>query len=381
MTDRNEEARRLRELHLLRDERDRAEEQAARGTAGSVLTCLALLFSAACLLQGSPAWTGFLALVFAGGAGRCGRRWTLDREEPFFLVAAVLCALTAAGLGITFLHGLEGAGLYIRGRLGEDRDPVRVGDCVIHTLPFFNGDEARALFPQEELHSTAQAMAYLCGREDCSSEGFHILMAHCFVGGAALSESDRAAAVGGASQVPAGAFAGFDYVALGHLHRSQEVAPGVRYSGSPLRYSFGEWRQTKSVSLVDTEDGSVREIPVPAARELRVVTGPLEELLEAARRDPRREDYLKVELTDCVPTMERVELFRAEYPNLLLVTGRQSQQAGEDGGITVEELERMSPEDLVRRFCREVLEEETDEETMAWFRQAVQAVEKEGEEQ
>ena len=55
--------------------------------------------------------------------------------------------------------------------------------------------------------------------------------------------------------------------------------------------------------------------------------------------------------------------------------------AGEDGGITVEELERMSPEDLVRRFCREVLEEETDEETMAWFRQAVQAVEKEGAEQ
>ena len=276
---------------------------------------------------------------------------------------------------------LEGAGLYIRGRLGEQREPIRVGDCVIHTLPFFNGDEARALFPQEELHSTAQAMAYLCGREDCSSEGFHVLMAHCFVGGAALSESDRAAAVGGASQVPAGAFAGFDYVALGHLHRSQEVAPGVRYSGSPLQYSFGEWRQAKSVSLVDTEDGSVREIPVPAARELRVVTGPLEELLEAARRDPRREDYLKVELTDCVPTMERVELFRAEYPNLLLVTGRQSQQAGEDGGITVEELERMSPEDLVRRFCREVLEEETDEETMAWFRQAVQAVEKEGAEQ
>ena len=117
MTDRNEEARRLRELHLLRDERDRAEEQAARGTAGSVLTCLALLFSAACLLQGSPAWTGFLALVFAGGAGRCGRRWTLDREEPFFLVAAVLCALTAAGLGITFLHGLEGAGLYSLKRL------------------------------------------------------------------------------------------------------------------------------------------------------------------------------------------------------------------------------------------------------------------------
>lgn len=117
MTDRNEEARRLRELHLLRDERDREGEQAARGTAGSVLTCLALLFAAACLLQGSPAWTGFLALVFAGGAGRCGRRWTLDREEPFFLVAAVLCALTAAGLGITFLHGLEGTGLYSLKRL------------------------------------------------------------------------------------------------------------------------------------------------------------------------------------------------------------------------------------------------------------------------
>ncbi len=117
MTDRNEEARRLRELRLLRDERDREGEQAARGTAGSVLTVLALLLCAACLLQGSPAWTGFLALVLAGSAGRCGRRWTMEREEPLFLVAAVLCALAAIALGVLFLHGLEGAGAYSLKRL------------------------------------------------------------------------------------------------------------------------------------------------------------------------------------------------------------------------------------------------------------------------
>ena len=274
---------------------------------------------------------------------------------------------------------LEEGGLHIRGRIGDRREPVVLEDVMIHPLPYFNGDEARALFPGEEIRTAAQGMAFLCRQEEKPEGYFHLLMAHCFVGGAALSESDRAAAVGGAAQIPAGAFDGFGYVALGHLHRPQTVGEGIRYSGSPLPYSFSEWAYDKTVTLLDTASGGIREIPVPMARRLRVVSGPLEELLAAASQDPRPDDYLKVELTDCAATMERVELFRGWYPNLLLLTGRQSRQEGEDGGITVEQLERMSPQDLMERFCREVLEQEPDDQMARWFQQAALEAEKEGE--
>ena len=274
---------------------------------------------------------------------------------------------------------LEEAGLFIRGRIGDRREPVVLGDVMIHPLPYFNGDEARALLPQEEIHTTAQAMACLCRQEEKPAGYFHLLMAHCFVGGGVLSESDRAAAVGGAAQIPAAAFEGFGYVALGHLHRPQQVGERVRYSGSPLPYSFGESGYDKTVTLLDTASGAVKEIPVPMARRLRVVSGPLEELLSAAEQDPRREDYLKVELTDCAATMERVELFRGWYPNLLLLTGRQLLPNGEDGGITVEQLEKMSPQDLMARFCREVLQQEPDDQMTQWFRQAALEAEQEGE--
>ena len=273
---------------------------------------------------------------------------------------------------------LEEAGLYIRGRIGREREPVCLGNVMIHPFPYFNGDEVRALFPGEEIRSAAQGMEVLCREEERPQGYFHLLMAHCFVGGAALSESDRAAAVGGAAQIPGGIFEGFDYVALGHLHRPQQVGKGIRYSGSPLPYSFSESGYDKTISLLDTDTGLVREIAVPMKRRLRVVSGTLEELLDRAERDPSPDDYLKVELTDCPATMERVELFRDRYPNLLLLTGRQSRQEGEDGGITVEQLERMSPEDLMLRFCREVLEEEPDDQVMGWFRQAAQEAEKEG---
>lgn len=297
-------------------------------------------------------------------------------------VPVVLCAGNHDGAARLASCGelLGKAGLFVRGKISAAMVPVVVGDAAFHLLPYFHADEARCLFPDEELPTAGHAMDRMCSlaREHLVPGKRNILVAHCFVGGAQLVESDRAAVVGGSSQVALACFAGFDYVALGHLHRPQTVAPGVRYAGSPFPYSFSEAGQEKSFTLLDTADLSLRELPVETPRQLRVITGTAQEVEAGAPADQRPEDYLKIQLTDCPAGLERTQLLRQYYPNLLTLVGREP-EGGETAGITVEELARLSPQELMERFCREVLDQEPDGELTTWFLEAAAQAEEEGE--
>src|SRR5699024_5049874 len=111
---------------------------------------------------------------------------------------------------------------------------------------------------------------------------------------------------------------GFDYVALGHLHAPQRPRPGIRYAGSPLKYSFDEEHQRKSVSLVQLTDSlSVQEIPITGVRDVRTVTGTLEELLARSKDDAHRDDFIYAYLTDEGPVFEPMARLREGYPNIL----------------------------------------------------------------
>src|SRR5699024_1785896 len=110
-----------------------------------------------------------------------------------------------------------------------------------------------------------------------------VVLAHAFVVGGEPTESERSISVGGVETVPASAFEGVDYAALGHLHSPQVIRPWLRYSGSPLPYSFGERSDAKGVWIVDLgADGleSVRTVPLTSVRGLSRLTGTLAELLE-----------------------------------------------------------------------------------------------------
>ena len=118
-----------------------------------------------------------------------------------------------------------------------------------------------------------------------------VVMAHGWVSGGAASESERDISVGGVGQVPAELFAGFGYVALGHLHGQQTVAPHLRYSGSPLPYSFSEASHRKGSWLVDLDDAGaarVEQVPAPVYRRLSVLRGRLADLLGSAAYEPVR---------------------------------------------------------------------------------------------
>jgi exonuclease SbcD len=150
--------------------------------------------------------------------------------------------------------------------------------------------------------------------------GRSVLVAHTFVAGGTASESERELSVGNVERVSVGAFAGFNYVALGHLHGAQELdGPRLAYSGTPLPYSFSEEKQIKSVRLVElAEDGSPRAelVPLAVGRSLHTLEGPLEQLLADPALEPLREARLRVRLTDASLPLQAMARLRPRFPHI-----------------------------------------------------------------
>ena len=260
-----------------------------------------------------------------------------------------------SGSRLGFAAGLLGGqGLHVAGRVAGSPPVVtlRDGHGPVHVclLPFADPAEARAAYGHDALHDqqavvgegVARALAGLPAGER------RLALAHTFVAGGEPSESERPLSVGGATEVAAATFAGFDYVALGHLHRPQAAGGGrLRYAGSLLKYSFDEHDQRKSVALVEVgPPGSAAEPGRPAAARVTVETvalaprhdvrrleGTLAGLLAAAARDPRRDDYVLAVLSDEGELYDPLGRLREAYPNVLAIERPQAAlpEAGQAG--------------------------------------------------
>ncbi|MGB7817524.1 MAG: exonuclease SbcCD subunit D C-terminal domain-containing protein, partial [Ornithinibacter sp.] len=146
-----------------------------------------------------------------------------------------------------------------------------------------------------------------------------VVMAHAFVSGGATSDSERDISVGGVAAVPPTVFAGADYTALGHLHGAQEVAPGVRYSGSPVAMSFSEARHRKGSLLVDLSgpEPVVEQVDAPVTRPLAVLGGTLEELLADPAHRAAETAWCQVTLTDPQRPLGAMDQVRRRFPHTL----------------------------------------------------------------
>jgi exonuclease SbcD len=270
---------------------------------------------------------------------------------------------------------LKKAGLYIYGKLSSNIKAVEIGNLSIYPIPYFNADEVKSLYPEEKISSYADAMEIVLKniKQSFKTGNRNILMCHCFVSGSVLSESDRTALVGGSSVVPSGIFDGFDYVAMGHLHKAQDRGYNVRYSGSPIKYSFSEASHSKTITMLDIEDEiKYEELEIVPLRETRIIRGTFDEVLEFANQDTKRDDYIKIEITDKYAGMEAVELFRTYYVNLLNITGKMNET--EENQLTVEELYTLSPDDILEKFYRETTGCDVTEEQLKLFKQAMESV-------
>ena len=204
-------------------------------------------------------------------------------------------------------------------------EPVTVedeyGPVDFWLLPFLKPIHVRRLFPDREIGSYTDAMAVAMEQMSLNPGRRNVLVTHQFVTGASASGSEELS-VGGMDNVDAGVFDAFDYVALGHLHGPQPVSrPGIRYCGSPLKYSFAETKQEKSVTLVTLDAdglGGIRFLPLTPLRDLRQIRGSFEELtVSSAFHSGAREDYIQAILTDEDDIPDAIGRLRSVYPNIL----------------------------------------------------------------
>ena len=274
------------------------------------------------------------------------------------------------------------AGLHITGKPERDPRPVLLegGNVAVYSIPFFTRDEITALLPEEKdrIRNTETAMLAYCDhiRQRMDRNRKNIVLSHSLIVGSELSESDRSARVGFATAVSKDVFRDFDYVALGHIHKPQAIENHIRYSGSPLKYSFGaEEAQEKGVVLLDTDTMDIRFVPISPRRERRSVTGTLEEILD---REDIREDYLRLYVTDRYAGPELIGLLREKFPYLLEVYGKSLCDEGELSALSIEQLETMNEEDIMIKFLAENFSAEPTEAQLTLFREVLSWSREEG---
>ncbi|MFU0437092.1 MULTISPECIES: exonuclease SbcCD subunit D [Streptomyces] len=228
-----------------------------------------------------------------------------------------------------------GAGLFERSGIHLRTDPEGCatpvvltdahGDVALYGLPYLEPalvkDTLRAATAGHEAVLTAamdKVRADLAARPATTRS---VVLAHAFVAGGEPSDSERDITVGGVSAVPAGVFDGVDYVALGHLHGSQRVTERVRYSGSPLAYSFSEADHRKTMWLIELDgSGAIsadERVDCPVERPLARLRGRLDTLLEDPALERHEHAWVEATLTDPVRPADPMARLAARFPHTL----------------------------------------------------------------
>lgn len=272
---------------------------------------------------------------------------------------------------------LEKSGLYIAGSLKKNPRCINMGDVDIYLLPWISTDKVKAVYPELENQINSLEDAYRIVLDDYRA-GFvkghkHIVVSHAYIANAETSTSDKTAEIGKATVVDASVFEGFDYVALGHLHGPQQINRHIRYSGTPMAYSFGkEEKQEKSVTIYDSNTDSVEVIPLHPYRCRTSLEGTYEELMELELADEVRQGYIKLDVKDCVVGLDVIATFRGLFPNLLEIDGKSLENADAKITMTLDELESedTDPEVVFGRYCVDMIGEEPSEHILDIFRRA-----------
>jgi DNA repair protein SbcD/Mre11 len=225
---------------------------------------------------------------------------------------------------------IDAAGVFIRTDAAGVGTPVVLpdehGDVAVYGIPYLDPDAVREPWQlPARSHEAAldEAMRRVRADRSTRSKGTRsVVLAHAFVAGAQPSDSERDISVGGVSLVPTTTFRGVDYTALGHLHGRHTLTETVRYSGSPLAYSFSETDQVKGSWLVELGADGVTgaefvEAPVP--RRLARIRGTIDELLQDPGLRRHEKAWVQATLTDASRPLQAMERLRARFPHTLVI--------------------------------------------------------------
>lgn len=284
------------------------------------------------------------------------------------------------GAGAAFAaHG----GLHLITRVSQIDTPVVLhdehGEVCFYGIPYLEPEITRAALgvPEARSHQQILDAAMERVRADAARRGARtVVLAHAFVVGGQASDSERSISVGGVETVAATSFEGAHYVALGHLHSPQTVSETVRYSGSPLPYSFGERTHRKAVFVVDLDASGVAEIErvdLPVVRELTRLEGDLDDLLADPAHAAVENHYVSAILTDAVRPLDAMRRLQERFAFAVHVEWQRP--AGSTEGSYRDKVRGRSDRDIASAFLADVRSEPSERE-VGWVDEALREVDR-----
>ena len=297
----------------------------------------------------------------------------VELETPVILISGNHDSAERLGFAA---NQLSQSGLHILSNIKNIAKPISLKDkqgniVDFYGIPYNDPEQVRHYFDVDvKDYNEAQNVLIDEIKKVKNQQHHNVLLSHCFIDGAEDSESERPLSIGGADRVSYQPLIEFDYVALGHLHSPQyKGEQHIRYSGSLLKYSFSEQHQKKSFTLVEFNQKDEAEtqdlfsdannnialsyLPIKPLRDVRIIEGELESILDNGKTDIQSNDYVLVRLTDTHAILDAMGKLRSVYPNILHLEKPGIMKIGDQKSINREQLKR-SELDMFRDFFTQV---------------------------
>ena len=277
---------------------------------------------------------------------------------------------------------MEGSGIHLSPVYSGKVEPVVLEDAYgpvnVYLLPFLKPAHVRRYFPEEEIGTYTEALGKAVEALEIHKEQRNVLVTHQFVTGASRSDSEEIS-VGGSDNVDASVFDDFDYVALGHIHGPQNIgSPRIRYCGTPLKYSFSEVGQQKSVTVAELKEKGTLEVtarPLTPLRDLREIRGSYLEVTAKSFYEGRnREDYLHITLTDEEDIPDGAAKLRVIYPNLMRLDYDNARTRSRNLPEGAEEPAAKPPLELFEEFYERQNNQPMTEEQIRFSRELMETI-------
>lgn len=256
----------------------------------------------------------------------------------------------------------------------------KYGEINFYLLPFIKPSNVRRYFPDKEINTYTDAVKLAVSQMNINEKGRNILITHQFVTGAVLSESESIM-VGGTDNVESYVFDSFDYVALGHIHRPQNIGEKIRYCGTPLKYSQSEINHIKSVTIVDiAEKGNleISVVPLKPLHEMREIRGTYNEItLYDNYINTNLEDYVFITLTDEEDEPDAISKLRTIYPNLMKLEYDNTRTRNSAVLFEVEKIENKSETELLSEFFEKQNGKEMSAEQLEYAEKLLEQIKEE----
>lgn len=220
---------------------------------------------------------------------------------------------------------METAQIYMSPVYSKNILPINLSDDFgsinIYMLPFIKPAHVRVHFPDEKIDSYEDAVDVAIKSMNINIDERNILLTHQFVTGAQRSESEEIS-VGGTDNVSATVFANFDYVALGHIHKPQNIKENIRYCGTPLKYSFSEANHNKSVTVVEILEKNtppkISTIDLIPQKDMIEIKGTYMDIMDKSYYTSLNlDDYYHITLTDEEDIPDAISKLRVIYKNIM----------------------------------------------------------------